>query len=87
MKEHILVRKKGCPQAVIGCVTAQDLQKHIVEYHGTAIDADAEYPEDEPEPDADANRKQKNAFHFLMHTVPEKVHSSLQLTLTSPYAH
>ena len=65
-------KEEGCPQAVIGCVTVRDLQKHMVEYHGTTIDADEEYPEDEPEPDADANRKQKKPATFCCTMCPKR---------------
>lgn len=65
-------KEEGCPQAMIGCVTAQDLQNHMVEYHGTAIDADLEYPEDEPEPDADMKQNQKNAAVFPCSLCPKR---------------
>ncbi|KAF2642210.1 hypothetical protein P280DRAFT_449775 [Massarina eburnea CBS 473.64] len=64
-------KEEGCPQAVIGCVTVRDLQKHVEEYHGIAIDADAEYPEDEPEPDADANGKQNHYGTFRCTICPK----------------
>jgi hypothetical protein len=65
-------KEEGCPQAVIGCVTVRDLQKHMVEYHGTAIDIDEEYPEDEPELDEDTNQKQKKHATFQCNLCPKR---------------
>jgi len=65
-------KEEGCPQAIIGCVTVQDLKKHMIEYHGTTIDADAEYPEHEPETDADAKRKQKMPALFQCSMCPKR---------------
>lgn len=53
--------EEGCPQAVIGCATAKDLQTHMKDYHGTEPEADPEYPEDELEPEADVRRTRKPA--------------------------
>ncbi|KAF1840937.1 uncharacterized protein K460DRAFT_410330 [Cucurbitaria berberidis CBS 394.84] len=56
--------EEGCPQAVIGCVTAKDLQKHMEEYHGTVVEADADYPEEVPEVEADSRHTQKQPTTF-----------------------
>jgi hypothetical protein len=64
---------EGCPHATIGCITAQDLQRHMKEYHGTALDADAEYPADEPEPDtATQSRTQKHPATFQCTLCPRR---------------
>lgn len=65
-------KEERCPQAVIGCVTAQDLQNHMVEYHGAAIDADLEYPEEELEADADTKLSQKNDANFQCRNCPKR---------------
>lgn len=65
--------EEGCPHAVIGCVTAQDLQKHMKDYHGTVVEADAEYPEDEPEPEPESDqRAQKHPATFQCTLCPKR---------------
>lgn len=51
-ERSFICAEEGCPQAVIGCTTAKDLETHMKDYHGTELEADPEYPEDEPEPNA-----------------------------------
>jgi hypothetical protein len=65
-------KEEGCPQAVIGCVSAKDLQKHMVEYHGTADAVDPDYPEDPP-PDAPAPKTQKNPATFQCPQCPKRL--------------
>jgi hypothetical protein len=65
--------EEGCPQATIGCVTAQDLQKHTKDYHGTAFDADAEYPTDGPESeDTIQQRTSKHPATFQCTLCPKR---------------
>jgi hypothetical protein len=51
-----LCKEEGCPQAIIGCVSVKDLQKHVADYHGTADTVEPDYPEEsttsKPEPKA-----------------------------------
>jgi hypothetical protein len=59
-------KEEGCPQAVIGCVSAKDLQKHMVEYHGIADAVDLDYPEDPP-PVVPAPQIQQNPATYPCH--------------------
>lgn len=39
--------EEGCPQSIIGCVTAKDLEKHVSESHGIhAQEDDTDFPDD-----------------------------------------
>ncbi|KAF2726766.1 hypothetical protein EJ04DRAFT_452711 [Polyplosphaeria fusca] len=64
--------EEGCPQAVIGCATAKDLQTHMKDYHGTELEVDPEYPEDELEPDVNVRRVPKHPAVFQCTLCPKR---------------
>ncbi|PZC93210.1 zf-H2C2-2 domain containing protein [Pyrenophora tritici-repentis] len=58
-ERSFMCTEEGCPQATIGCITAQDLQKHAEDCHGKVVNPNADFPdeqvEDAKEPQLDQN--------------------------------
>ncbi|KAH8722373.1 hypothetical protein GQ44DRAFT_687152 [Phaeosphaeriaceae sp. PMI808] len=61
-----------CFRNTIGCVTAQDLRKHLEDDHGIFLDADPEFPEDKAEAVNAVKRKPKNPATFECHVCLKK---------------
>lgn len=64
--------EEGCPQATIGCVTAQDLLKHMESDHGKTMEADVEFPEEEPGEVGGPRRPQRQPATFQCNLCPKR---------------
>ncbi|KAH7065669.1 hypothetical protein BKA63DRAFT_571819 [Paraphoma chrysanthemicola] len=69
----------GCPQATIGCVTRQELEKHPGEYHGKNLTTEPEYPSEESKQHKTSNLLGFRPTRFQCEHCPRKFSKAYNL--------